>query len=208
MFPRWLALSSASVTLSRPCHVSSPCLVERSMRISRTALLQVCFASRIMPPDPAADCPCHRAVASTPPSVGAASIRFRLPCCLRPPVRGLGLRGYSLPRPLLRSTPSLRPGAPPPPRRETLSIGFRASGFPATLLSKVRGFRLLPRQAFPLLNMPAFAGHTTGRADFRHPGFRLASAQSPPEEGHRLMRAFVNVEAARSPGDPQLALDR
>src|SRR5271165_1639595 len=34
----WLALSSASVTPSRPCHVSSPRLVERSMRISRTAL--------------------------------------------------------------------------------------------------------------------------------------------------------------------------
>src|SRR5208337_5596789 len=34
----WLALSVASVTPSRPCHVSSPRLVERSMRISRTAL--------------------------------------------------------------------------------------------------------------------------------------------------------------------------
>ena len=27
--------------------------------------------------------------------------------------------------------------------------------------------------------MPAFAGHTTGRADFRHPAFRLASSHSP-----------------------------
>src|SRR5271166_377580 len=36
--PCWLALSVASVTPSRPCHVSSPRLVERSMRISRTAL--------------------------------------------------------------------------------------------------------------------------------------------------------------------------
>ncbi len=26
----------------------------------------------------------------------------------------------------------------------------------------------MPRQAFPLLNMPAFTGHTTGRADFPH----------------------------------------
>src|SRR5208283_3744011 len=32
--PCWLALSSASVTPSRPCHVSSPRRVERSMRIS------------------------------------------------------------------------------------------------------------------------------------------------------------------------------
>src|SRR6516162_1676398 len=35
---RALALSSASVTPSRPCHVSSPRRVERSVRISRTAL--------------------------------------------------------------------------------------------------------------------------------------------------------------------------
>src|SRR5215467_5920502 len=28
------------------------------------------------------------------------------------------------------------------------------------------------------LNTPAFAGHTTGRADFRHPAFRLASPQT------------------------------
>ena len=34
----FLALSFASVTLSRPCHVSSPRHVERSMRISRTTL--------------------------------------------------------------------------------------------------------------------------------------------------------------------------
>src|SRR5467141_4931217 len=34
----FLALSFASVTLSRPCHVSSPRHVERSVRISRTAL--------------------------------------------------------------------------------------------------------------------------------------------------------------------------
>jgi hypothetical protein len=36
--PRCLALSFASVTASRPCHVSSPRLVERSIQISRTAL--------------------------------------------------------------------------------------------------------------------------------------------------------------------------
>jgi hypothetical protein len=35
---RCLALSFASVTPSRPCHVSSPRHVERSMRISRTTL--------------------------------------------------------------------------------------------------------------------------------------------------------------------------
>jgi len=37
----------------------------------------------------------------------------------------------------------------------------------------------LPRQAFLLLNTPAFAGHTTGRADLPHPAFRLASSPGP-----------------------------
>jgi hypothetical protein len=37
LFSPFLALSFASVTLSRPCHVSSPLHVARSMRISRTA---------------------------------------------------------------------------------------------------------------------------------------------------------------------------
>src|SRR5712675_1434720 len=38
LYSLFLALSFASVTLSRPCHVSSPRHVERSVRISRTAL--------------------------------------------------------------------------------------------------------------------------------------------------------------------------
>jgi len=38
LYSPFLALSFASVTLSRPCHVSSPRHVERSVRISRTAL--------------------------------------------------------------------------------------------------------------------------------------------------------------------------
>src|SRR4029077_5500701 len=38
LFSPFLALSFASVTLFRPCHVSSPRHVERSVRISRTAL--------------------------------------------------------------------------------------------------------------------------------------------------------------------------
>src|SRR6266446_8796328 len=38
LYSLFLALSFASVTLSRPCQVSSPRHVERSVRISRTAL--------------------------------------------------------------------------------------------------------------------------------------------------------------------------
>src|SRR5271165_5670863 len=35
------------------------------------------------------------------------------------------------------------------------------------------GLRLLPRQGYLLLDMPAFAGHTTGRAPFvMHPALR------------------------------------
>ena len=58
---------------------------------------------------------------------GAALLegRFALPPCrLRPPVGELGLRGYALSRPLLRSL-SLRPGNSSSSRRETLSIGFK-----------------------------------------------------------------------------------
>ena len=40
LYSLFLALSFASVTLSRPCHVSSPRHVERSVRISRTALFR------------------------------------------------------------------------------------------------------------------------------------------------------------------------
>src|SRR5208282_2888258 len=55
-------------------------------------------------------------VLSLPPrrSVGAASIRFRLPMLPSPSGWGLGLRGYSLSRPLLRSL-LLRPGDSSPP---------------------------------------------------------------------------------------------
>jgi hypothetical protein len=38
LYSLFLALSFASVTLSRPCHVSSPRHVERSVRIFRAAL--------------------------------------------------------------------------------------------------------------------------------------------------------------------------
>ncbi len=72
-------------------------------------------------------------------SVGAASIRFRLPMLPSPSGWGLGLRGYALSRPLLRSL-LLRPGELVASPRETLSIGFRVLRFPATLLSKLRGF--------------------------------------------------------------------
>src|SRR5216683_3129260 len=43
--------------------------------------------------------------------------------------------------------------------------------------------------------MPAFAGHTTGRADFRHPAFRLASPQ-----GTRRQAAHLQVSGDDTSG--------
>src|SRR3954452_23491008 len=74
-------------------------------------------------------CPCHRAVAPPPPEGPAASAglrRFLLPS---PSGRGLGLRGYSLSGPPLRSL-TLRPGDSPAIPRMTASMGFRTFGFP------------------------------------------------------------------------------
>ena len=51
------------------------------------------------------------------------------PCCLRPHGCGLGLRGFALSGPPLRSL-SLRPGDSPTIPRMTVSMGFRTFGFP------------------------------------------------------------------------------
>ncbi|HTG30141.1 MAG TPA: hypothetical protein VK818_18130, partial [Methylomirabilota bacterium] len=49
---------------------------------------------------------------------------------------------------------------------------------------------LLPRQVCLLLNMPAFAGHTTGQADFPHPAlgqdFTLSRATPSAASEHLL----------------------
>src|SRR2546425_2887296 len=89
-------------------------------------------------------CPCHRAVALTPPECVAASARCDGPCCLRLSTVRLGLRGSSFSGPPLRSL-TLRPG-------DSLTIHEMASRwaspsrFPSTMPSTLRGLWLLPRR--------------------------------------------------------------
>jgi hypothetical protein len=58
------------------------------------------------------------------------------------------------------------------------SIGFRNL---VSLLPAIQATRLLTLTSVGLspLNTPAFAGHTTGRAQLEHPAFRLVSPQRP-----------------------------
>ena len=68
-------------------------------------------------------CPCHRAVAFTPPRWDAASVRFRHPILPSPYGSGLGpriltYRGHN-------AFTLLRPGNSWSPQRRSLSMGFR-----------------------------------------------------------------------------------
>ena len=74
-------------------------------------------------------CPGHRAVAPTPPEGPAASAALRRSLLPSPSSWGLGLRGYSLSGPPLRSL-TLRPGDSPAIPKMTVSMGFRSFGFP------------------------------------------------------------------------------
>src|SRR3954471_4638977 len=74
-------------------------------------------------------CPCRRAVAPTPPERPAASAVLRRSVLPSPSGCGLGLRGYSISGPPLRSL-ALRPGDSPATPRMTVSMGFRTFGFP------------------------------------------------------------------------------
>jgi hypothetical protein len=114
-------------------------------------------------------CPCRRAVATTPPESPAATASMRQTLLPSPYGCRLGLRGFAFSGPPMRSLP-LRPGDSQPSRRWLCrwASGHRS---PSSLPSKLRGFWLLPRWDFLPLNTPAFAGRTTGRADFPHPAF-------------------------------------
>jgi hypothetical protein len=89
-------------------------------------------------------CPCHRAVAPTPPERPAASAVLRRSVLPSPSGCGLGLRGFALSGPPPRSL-ALRPGDSPATPRLTVSMGFRHS---VSLLPAIQatGFRLLPRR--------------------------------------------------------------
>src|SRR6266849_3543921 len=89
-------------------------------------------------------CPCHRAVALTPPERAVASARCDDPCCLRLSTVRLGLRTFGLSGPPVRSL-ALRPGHSLTILPMALSVGFRVlvSLHPAT---RVTGLWLLPRR--------------------------------------------------------------
>src|SRR5205085_6261908 len=76
-------------------------------------------------------CPGHRAVAPTPPERPAASAALRRSVLPSPYGWGLGLRGFALSGPPLRSL-ALRPGDSPTIPRMAVSMGFRTVGFPPT----------------------------------------------------------------------------
>jgi hypothetical protein len=87
--------------------------------------------------------PCHRAVATTPPEQFASSTNLRRSVLPSPDDSGLGLWGYTLSGPPMRSLP-LRPG-------DSLTIpwmafvdGLQIIRFPSCLPSKLRGLGSCP----------------------------------------------------------------
>ena len=115
-------------------------------------------------------CPCHRAVATTPPEWMAVSISFRRSMLPSPYGCGLGLWGFALSGPPMRSL-SLRPGDSLTSLKDCFVNGLQILGFPPICHSSYRIPDSYPGRAKLLPNMPAFAGHTTGQADF--PDIRL-----------------------------------
>jgi hypothetical protein len=80
-----------------------------------------------------------------------------------------------------------------------LSIGFRVS-VSITSAIQTTGLRLLPRQVCLLLNMPAFAGHTTGQADFPHPalGQDFTLSRATPSAASEHLSELIGFPISRS----------
>src|SRR5262245_29774906 len=119
-----------------------------------------CFRSGTRRVSPVARC-VLAAVPSltTPPEWSAASIGLRQTLLPSPYSCRLGLRGYSLSGP-----PRVHSCYGPATRthpEDGVVDGFQVIRFPSCLPSQLRGFRLLPRQVWLLLNTSAFSGHTT-----------------------------------------------
>jgi hypothetical protein len=74
-------------------------------------------------------CPCHRAIATTPPEWMAVSISFRLSMLPSPYGWGLGLWGFALSGPPVRSL-SLRPGDSLTSLKDCFVDGLQILGFP------------------------------------------------------------------------------
>src|SRR3954466_10307630 len=103
-------------------------------------------------------CPCHRAVAPTPPECPAASADVRRSMLPSPSGCRLGLRGFALSGPPLRSL-ALRPGDSPATPRMTVSMGFRTFGFPPACHPSYGASALTPAGLTPAEHISLFWTH-------------------------------------------------
>src|SRR5712692_2726234 len=153
-------------------------------------------------------CPRHRAVAITPPEWLAASARCDDPCCLRLSTVRLGLRGFGLSGPPVRSLP-LRPGDSLTLLPRAWSVGFRVlvSRHPAT---QVTGLWLLPRRGCLPLNTSAFSGRTVDdELELRRPLHGQFGGLRPFQDSvHEVGGSSVHTRIARPKGQQSARLDQ
>ena len=102
--------------------------------------------------------PGHRAVAPTPPERPAASAELRRSVLPSPYGWGLGLRGFALSGPPLRSL-VLRPGDSPAIPKMTVSMGFRTFGFPPACHPGYGASALTPAGLTPAEHISLFWTH-------------------------------------------------
>src|SRR5262245_25206610 len=103
-------------------------------------------------------CPGHRAVAPTPPERPAASAELRRSVLPSPYGCGLGLRGFALSGPPLRSL-ALRPGDSPTFPRLAVSMGFGPFGFPPACHPSYGASALTPAGLTPAEHISLFWTH-------------------------------------------------
>lgn len=124
-------------------------------------------------------CPRHRAVAPTPPERPVASAELRRSVLPSPYGWGLGLRGFALSGPPLRSL-ALRPGDSPTIPRMAVSMGFRTFGFPPACHPSYGVSALPPAGLTPAEHISLFWTHNR-TCEF--PGRRLSSGRILRESG-------------------------
>ncbi len=162
--PRFSATTDPSATLSSSANfpgppVIWPTLLHQFLGGTRRASPVAWHVLATVP-----SLPPRRSEPSPQPACGAS-------CCLRPTVGGSAsgashFRGHLCVH--FRYGPVTRS-----PSRGWLYRWASDTRFPSYLPSKLQGLWLLPRQDYLLLNMPAFAGHTTGRESFPSSGSSL-----------------------------------
>ena len=132
---------------------------------------------------------------------------FRLPhAAFALPVGGSAFGATHFSRPLCAFTcSSLRPGDSSSFPEGDVVDRLQSLGLPPLCYPSYGTSDFLPRQAFLLLNMPAFAGHTTGQAGFPasgsrtrlHAVFRGLSTPSAVSEHHAELMRLPNLHVLR-----------